>query len=118
MKWIVAVAVILILMFALIPFPSEASGNHHGVTNNMTIIHQSAITVIEQSGVALGLAASQHVCDSGTKKSQVSIGVGSYDGANALSLGACKSINNTTINGSIGQEDGKTGYGLGFSVKF
>ena len=108
--------VLAMLTFAFLPYMVQASGAHHA-TPNITNIYQSAKKVI-QSGTALGLAASQHVCDSGTAKSQVSVGVGSYDGSQALSVGACKSINNTTINGSVGQEDGKTGFGVGFSVKF
>jgi len=122
-KIIVAVFVVLMMVaIAGLPFVVHASGNHeHTTVNNTTVVIPQTFTqrvYADSSGTALAIATSQLICDAGTKKSQVSVGVGVYDDSEAFSFGGCKSISNFTIRGSVGKEDNEVGYGFGASWKF
>lgn len=70
------------------------------------------------SGTALGIANAQLNFDKGTYGWQWSAGAGFYDDSEAVSFGMGKRYGNTLINGTIGSEDGKTGFGVGISGKF
>ena len=70
------------------------------------------------NGTALGIAISQLHFDWGTKSLQGGVGVGSYDGKDAVSIGIGKRVDRLLINGSVGREGNKYGYGLGLNFHF
>jgi len=112
-----------LLLLALFPISALAGGSHtHETTVNVTNVYptQSVSQTVSTkvSGVALGIATSQLVFDAGTSKTQISAGIGSFDDSDALAVGIGKKIDNLMLNGSIGFEDGKKGYGAGVSFKF
>ncbi len=92
----------------LISFNVFASGSHHTAT---TLTGQG-------EGVALSIAASQHHFDFGTHSWQGSIGAGSYDGDSAISFGVAKRLDRVLINGSLGMNGDKSGYGVGVNWRF
>ena len=74
--------------------------------------------ITENKGVALAIAKSQHNFDWSTEKWQGSLGTGSYDGQDAISIGVGKRFSNVLLNGSIGRESDKYGYGFGINMRF
>ena len=80
---------------------------------NNTVNH-----TVDNKGVALGLAASQHNFDMGVNKFQGSVGLGTFQGVDALSFSLGKRYKDILINGSIGSENGLTGYGAGITWRF
>lgn len=120
MKILIAASILFIILgTAFLPYLVKAGENHHGSHTTIIIPQTFTQRVTEQApGVALAIATSQLVCDAGTRKNQVSIGLGSFEGDEAIALGGCKSFDNITIKGSVGNENGHVGYGAGFSVKF
>ena len=94
-----------------------ASGSHkQPPTEDPTDV----ITTNNSSGAALGIATGQHQFDLGTYSWQGSVAVGNYDSESAISLGIGKRIckNCPLINGSIGIEDGKAGFGAAVNWRF
>ena len=77
-----------------------------------------AIGNYQSKGVALGLAASQHNYDMGVNKFQGSVGLGTFQGVDAVSFSLGKRYKDILINGSIGSESGLTGYGAGITWRF
>ena len=112
------VLVLCMIVFSLLPFVAQASGNHHESNQTIINIAQPSITINNQSGVALALSANATLCDAGTKKNQLSVGVGEYEGSQAISVAGCKSFDNITVKVLAGSEDGDKGYSVGFGVKF
>lgn len=102
---------LLILILAILPSCVMAGGNR-----NTTIINETYNTY-NVEGVALAIAKSQHHFDWSTPRLQGSIGMGSFDNE-ALSFGLAQKYKEVLINGSIGTEDGKTGFGLGVGWRF
>lgn len=81
--------------------------------------HHDHTTLTGQSeGVALSLAASQHHFDFGTHSWQGSVGMGSYDNDSAISFGLAKRFDRVLINGSVGVNGDKSGYGMGVNWRF
>ena len=72
------------------------------------------------SGVALGIAATQHHFDFGTYKWQGSLGLGRFENNTAISIGIAKRLKDedVMINGSFGMENGRTGGGIGLNGRF
>jgi hypothetical protein len=120
MKTLIAASILFIILgVAFLPYLVQADNRHEHEITNIIIPQSFTQRVIEQApGVALAIATSQLICDAGTRKNQVSIGLGSFEDDEAIALGGCKSFDNVTIKGSIGNEGGHVGYGLGFSAKF
>ena len=127
-----------LILLALLPFTVFAGGWHHSheqVTNvtevtevteltevtNLTELTQINNTTIESSnttGVALGIATSQLNFDWGTNDVQVGAGLGNFEDNNAASIGIGKRFKHVLINGSVGREGGKSGYGVGVMTRF
>lgn len=107
---------IFITIMSLGSFEVFASGygGYHGEINTSTIISNNS----GGTGVALGIAASQHNFDMSTKKTQISVAVGQYDGDEAVSFAAGKRVGDLLVNGSIGSEGGKQGMGAGIRIDF
>jgi len=70
------------------------------------------------NGVALAIAASQHQFYWGTKSWQGSFAAGTFDNNTAFSFGLAKRFNKTLINGSMSNEEGKIGGGVGINWLF
>lgn len=122
-KTIALTALVLAMLgIAFLPYAVQADRRHESVTNTTFLTVHKDITIVQVhkklDGVALGIASSGASCDSATRKNQVAVGVGSYDGSEAIFFRGCKSIGSFTINGGAGSEDGSTGYGMGASFKF
>lgn len=101
-----------ILLF-LISFSAYAGNEHH----NDTVYNQTTIKEMN-SGTALGIANAQHQFDMSTHSLQGSVAMGHYDGADALSFALGKRFDKILLNGSVGLEDGKVGYGVGLNFRF
>ena len=113
----------LFLILCLAPSLAYADDPHHEDTGGMTTIENTTIVHKSSSnteGVALAIAAAQHQFDFGTYSSQASIAAGSYDGNDALSIGAGKRLKDSRalVNGSIGIENGKVGIGAAINWRF
>jgi len=115
------IMIIFAMMLAIIVSrDSEGSDPHHdheSSTNTTTILNSR---IENTDGIALAIAAAQHQFDWGTYSLQGSIGVGEYDGNNAISFGIGGRIgkDRMLVNGSIGVEEGKTGIGAGLNWRF
>ncbi len=115
----------LILLFPLVAFAGE---RHHEVTVASPVIQsvstESTITNYSStntySGVALGISASQLNFDHSTYSLQGAVGVGAYDGSEAVSIGLAKRVCKKCglLSGSAGVERGKVGMGAGWSFRF
>ena len=106
---IVTIITLILLLFSHSVFADRP------VTN---IIHNDYFeTNYNTEGTALGLAASQHHFDLSTYDLQFSVGTGEFNGAEALSFGLAKRFNNILLNATIGEENGQTGYGAGFTMR-
>ncbi len=109
---------IIILFILLITMNFTASvawgSRDHTTVNHYTNYHNSE----KASGTALAIATANHTFYWGVKKTQASIAVGQYDGESAVSIGIGKRFDGLLINGSIGSEDNKVGYGAGFNWHF
>ncbi len=108
-------------LLLLIPMVAYAGGSHHHETTVITLPASTVTTVttLEQSkGVALAIATAQHSFDWGSYDLQGSLAVGSYGSSDALSVGVAKRFDRILINGSVGTEDGKTGYGAAVNWRF
>jgi len=109
------------VLFAVLFFPTliARADSYHGIiyespeiTISPTINNETA------NGAALAIAMSQMNFDWSTQKNQASFGVGSFDSQDAISFGFGKRFGNVLINGSIGKEGNKSGYGVGFGLRF
>ena len=80
--------------------------------------HENTQLNTQFNGAALAIAASQHNFDWGTHKWQGSIGLGSFDNQDAISFGVAKRFDRVLINGSLGREGSKFGYGVGVNLRF
>jgi len=69
-------------------------------------------------GVAAALASSQHNFGFYTPKTQWSIAGGQFDNESALSIGLGKRLGDVLINGSVVNESGEIGFGIGLSGRF
>jgi len=102
----------LLLIIPIIAFAGERH-HEHDVTN-ITNVSQYSV-----SGISLGIAASQHHFDASTYHLQGSVGIGAYNGSNALSIGLgkrfCKGCG--LVNGTFGIEGDKTAIGAGWSFQ-
>ena len=119
----------LCLIMCIYPYVGYAGGSHH---DDVTVNVESSILVLENKtevtqhitinkkviGMALGIAKAQHQFDKGSPKLQWSIGAGSFEDSDAISLGLGKRINGVMVNGSYGIEDGEEGYGIGINGNF
>ncbi len=117
----------LILLFPLVAFAGE---RHHEVTVASPVISQVPVstesTITNYSatntylGVALGISASQLNFDHSTYSLQGAVGVGAYDGSEAVSIGLAKRVCKKCglLSGSAGVERGKVGVGAGWSFRF
>ena len=75
-------------------------------------------TTLTNEGIASAIATAQHNFDYGTHSWQGSVGIGAFDTNTAFSFGLAKRFNKTLINGSITQEEGKFGGGVGINWHF
>lgn len=106
----------LILLIAFMPMLAMA----HDDQPIQSINNISNVTNIYNSGAALAISTAQLQFDSTTYQTQVGVGVGSFDGSSAVSLGVAKRLCERCplLNGSVGLEDGKTGMGAGATWRF
>jgi hypothetical protein len=105
-KVIIAFCVIAVLFFmANIAW----SHDHH---------ESKVIQTVKNNGVALAIAKAQHSFDWSTEKIQGSVGMGSFDNNDAISFAAGKRVGQILLNGSIGRENSKYGYGVGVTWRF
>ena len=105
-------------LLLLLPLTVFASGSHHE-PRTVVITQAAEVTTVNQvRGIALGIAASQHIFDFGTHSWQWSAGTGSYDNNSAISFGVAKRLDRVLFTGSISTEDGITGYGVGITGRF
>ena len=91
---------------------------HHAIVYEH--VDNTATQVIEKSssGAASAIAASQHSYYWGKSDLQGSASIGSFDGNTAFSFGLAKKYKQTLINGSISNEEGKIGAGMGINWIF
>lgn len=106
--------------FATVFFISLSTAYSHEWHGEETIIktESTIINTETANGVALAIAMSQLSFDWSTKAYQAGVGLGSFNGDDAISLGIGKRVDRLLINGSIGREGNKYGYGLGISFHF
>jgi len=105
-----AVAVIFFVMLADV-YATEYHHVYIGQSDTPT-------NAVNQDGVALGIAMSQLGFDWGTSSYQAGVGVGSFDTNDAISIGLGKRVDRVLLNGSIGREGNKYGYGFGVRFHF
>lgn len=109
-------------LFLLLPIAVFASDPHHDhpapIIYPVPIIQEQYTITDTTEGVSLGIATAQHHFDLGTHKWQWSAGYGYFDGNDAVSFSIGKRVDRVLINGSIGREGGKTGYGVGLNGRF
>jgi len=112
------------VLFAILSFAASyaRADSYHGISYEENYTYD-APTHIENSknythGASLAIAMSQINFDWSTQKNQVSVGVGSFDNQDAISFGFGKRFGGVLINGSIGKEGSKSGYGVGFGLRF
>lgn len=106
----------VLLLMVNIAYPSEK--HHHDVAVQDAPIETTIINNESANGAALAIAMSQLSFDWSTKSYQAGIGLGSFNGNDAISLGIGKRVDRMLINGSIGREGNKYGYGFGVSFHF
>lgn len=110
------------LFLLILAFPVMASENHNTTIFTEGQKGDTGAPGVNASnlyrGVAIGIATAQHNFDFGTYELQGSVGVGSYDTAEAASFALGKRFNRVMINGSVGAENGKLGLGAGFNWRF
>jgi len=96
-------------LFVLLISPAAyASGSHHEyVVNNTTKVEKS-------SNSAMALSAAQLNFDWSTQALQISGGVGSHNGSQALSIGLGKRVGQVLLNGSATSGGG---LGAGFTLR-
>lgn len=94
------------------------SHEFHSIVYETAPVESTTINTETANGVALGIAMSQLGFEWGTKSFQAGIGLGSFDGEDAISIGVGKRVDRLLINGSIGREGDKYGYGLGLRFHF
>jgi hypothetical protein len=77
------------------------------------------ITTLTSEGVSLGIAMSQIHFDNSTNSLQGGFGAGSYNDETALSFGLGKRFKEKIlVNGKVGTEKGKLGFGIGVNWSF
>ena len=110
-KFIIGFVLVAILFFGIL-MTSYA--------HNDKVIYETVIEQYNQEtkGVALAIAKSQHNFDWSTEKLQGSIGMGSFEGKDAISFGIGKRVGQILLNGSVGVESGNHGYGAGITWRF
>ena len=89
-----------------------------GITMAHDRYQPTIINNYDSEGTALAIAKAQHNFDWSTGKWQGSVGLGSFDNTDAISFGMGKRVGQTLLNGSIGRENGKYGYGIGVNWRF
>jgi len=84
-----------------------------------TAINASTIPAPEKAnGTALAIAMSQLSFDWSTKDYQAGVGLGNFNDQDAISIGFGKRVDRLLINGSVGRESNKYGYGFGVNWHF
>lgn len=109
MRFITFFVLFAIGYFAIL---SNAYSHDHHYVPRETIIN------VDSRGAALATATAQLNFDWSTVKSQGGIGVGNFDNQSAVSFGAAKRVGDVLVNGSIGFEGNKVGYGAGINWRF
>lgn len=114
-KFITFFCIFSVLFFAA---SYARADSYHGIVYETASTEPAIINTETANGVALGIAMSQLGFDWSTKAVQAGIGLGSFDGQDAISLGIGKRVDRLLINGSIGREGNKYGYGFGLRLHF
>jgi len=96
-------------MLLLVSAKVHAHDHHHDTKSE---------TINVNSGIALGIAASQIYADWSTQKTQLGIGTGMYKDDNAIAVGLGKRFNKVLINGSISTNGNDTAFGAGLNFRF
>jgi len=112
---------LIVILACLLPTLVLGGGGHHHNHESTTVTNNTVVTKqVDTSGVALSIAAAQHQFDWGTYKLQGAVGFGGYDNSNAISLGVGKRLgkDRMLLNGSVGIENNKLGYGAGMNWRF
>lgn len=118
-----------ILGFALLflAYVAYAGEKHHTYPINIDvqettiqpIIYGNTTIIEKSSGAALTGAQAQIQFDKNISGLQMGVGVYTYDGNEGFAVGAAKQIKEKAIlNLTIGSENGKIGYGLGYNWSF
>ena len=116
-KFIVFFCICAALFFGVnIAYSSES---HHSIVYVDVPAGTTITSTIGRSeGIASAIATAQHNFDYGTHSWQGSVGIGAFDTNTAFSFGLAKRFNKTLINGSVTQEEGKFGGGVGINWHF
>jgi hypothetical protein len=109
-----------LMLFAALFFVANIaySDSYHGIVYESAPTESTVINTETANGAALAIAMSQLGFEWGTKSFQAGVGLGSFDGEDAISIGIGKRVDRLLINGSIGREGNKYGYGLGLRFHF
>ena len=122
--------IISVICLVMVSAKAYAGGWHHDhepdvyateiteVTNVTELTNITNHTTEQADGVALAIANGQLNFDFATNDYQAGIGLGSFDGEDAVSVGIGKRLNGVLLNGSIGREGNKYGYGIGANWRF
>jgi len=114
-KMIILFCIVAALFFFVLG-QSYASEYHHAYIGQSSTPSNTVVNT--QNGVALGIAMSQLGFDWGTSSYQAGVSVGSFDTNDAISIGLGKRVDRVLLNGSIGREGNKYGYGFGLRFHF
>jgi len=113
-------ALLAILIISALSFSAWPENPHHPAVNGIDGAPGSDAKA--PAGTALGLATAQHQFDWDTYQLQSSIGVGTYDGAQAISYGMarrlCPTCGKALVSGSVGAQEGKKGVGAGITWRW
>jgi len=106
-------------IFAVLFFAASyaRADSYHGIVYEQT---PTSTQIMEKSstGVPSAIAAAQHNYYWGKSDLQGSVGMGVFDNKAAFSFGLAKKYKKTLINGSISNEEGKIGGGVGINWIF
>lgn len=105
----------LLTILLLLPISAYA---HKPYQAPVTNVYNSTSNIYNQEGVALAIAMAQHQFDWGTHSWQGSVGLGSYAGNDAISLGVAKRFDRTLITGSLGRTGADYGFGISINWRF
>lgn len=117
-KVVILLGLFVLLFFVLLSNAYSDSYRHGAVYQQAPIETTTQIIEKSSAGAASGIAAAQHNYYWGKSDLQGSAAIGAFDGNTAFSFGLAKKYKKTLINGSISNEDGKLGGGMGINWIF
>jgi len=110
--------ILMYVLFFAVSMAAIADSNYSIVYEQQPITTSTQIIEKSSTGTASAIAASQHNYYWGKSDLQGSAAIGSFNGNTAFSFGLAKKYKKTLINGSISNEEGKIGAGMGINWIF